>query len=249
MLTESEIQETLFSMHIKCSPGELEQMMRFLELITKQNTRANITGTKEKEKILNRHFFDCLSAYSYFIDGQKNKRVTRTLLDVGSGGGLPGILLSIFIKDYSVYLLDSRKKATDFLEETIKILGLGNTLVISGRAEEIAHDPGYREKFDLVTARAVSKTIILAELSLPFCKIGGKVMFYKSRKSLEEIKEAEDTINILGGKIENIYEISTPFLKEYRALIVLKKVSSSLYKYPRKYAKMIKTPLIVHKSF
>jgi len=247
MISAEEIKKALQAMEIASGHREENRMMTFLDLITAWNLKTGITGTKEREEILKRHFFDCLSPYSFFhlLAGEKS---SPSLLDIGTGGGLPGILLAIFFEEFRVSLIDAKKKNTMFLEEVIKKLGLQNTTVISGRAEELAHENRYRENFDFVTARAVAVTSVLAELSLPFCKPGGRVVLYKSRKVFEEAKDATAVINNLGGQIEDIKEIRPPYLNEYRALLVIKKVSPSLYKYPRKYAKIIKTSLIDQKG-
>jgi 16S rRNA (guanine527-N7)-methyltransferase len=247
MISAEEIKKALQEMDIASGYKEENRMMVFLDLITAWNLKTSITGTKEREEILKRHFFDCLSPYSFFHSLAIEKR-RPSLLDIGTGGGLPGILLAIFFEEFRVSLLDSKRKNTLFLEEVIKTLDLQNATVISGRAEELAHENRYRENFDFVTARAIAVTSVIAELSLPFCKPGGRVMLYKSRKVFEEVKDATDIINKLGGQIEEIKEIRPPYLDEYRALLVIRKVSPSLYKYPRKYAKIIKTSLIDQKG-
>jgi 16S rRNA (guanine527-N7)-methyltransferase len=141
-----------------------------------------------------------------------------------------------------VYLLDSRKKTGNFLIRTLKELDIKNAEVIIGRAEILSHRESLREKFDLVVARAVANLGILSELTIPFCKIGGRIILYKSKKLKDELSAAEKTISILGGKVADIVRVEIPMLEEYRVLLIIKKEEITLYKYPRKYVRILKIP-------
>lgn len=248
MISEEIIIKALLSLNIEPLCQDINKMLFFLDLLTEHNKKTNVTGTKNREDILKRHFFDCLAGYQYFFDYSGSHGQRTSILDVGTGGGLPGLLIAIFLKGATVNLMDAKKKNMDFLTETVEALNLENVNVMYGRAEELSHSNDYREKFDVVTARAVADMLLLSELVLPFCKVGGKAILYKSKKVFDELKKSENKIKMLGGEIENIYEIKVPLLDEFRVVLVLKKVSATLYKYPRKYVRMLKEPLIGQKD-
>jgi len=218
----------------------LDKIVRFLDIIHTRNNKFNLVGTAGKEQIFIRHFLDCLSIYNYIPGTGSMKNNRLKIIDVGSGAGLPGVLIGIINKESEITLLDSRRKTTNFLDHIVDELSLENIRVICGRAEQLSHIGDYREVFDIVIARAVARVNILCELLLPFCKIGGKAVMYKSRKIREELKEAERVITIMGAEVEEVCEVKIPYLNEYRALLVLNKSRQTEYKYPRKYARIIK---------
>ncbi|MBM3700055.1 MAG: 16S rRNA (guanine(527)-N(7))-methyltransferase RsmG [Actinobacteria bacterium] len=218
---------------INACDKEINRLLQYLELLYAGNKELNLTGTKDKNQILIRHIFDSLGIFQYFnicsIDIKKNIKI----IDVGTGAGLPGIPISLFLKNSEIFLLDSKKKIIDFLEGTAAKLQLLNTRVLSGRAESVAQNIEYFNSFDIVTARAVAKVSILAEITLPFCRVGGTVVLYKSRKLHEELDEAESKIKAMGAKVEGIIDLDIPELDEYRALLILKKEFTNLFKNPR----------------
>ena len=222
----------------------VDKIIQFLEIIYRENHNLNLVGTKEKEQIFTRHFLDCLSVYYYFGDISKQNNNQFRIIDVGTGAGLPGILIGIINKEAELILLDSRTKITGFLGDVVKELAIDNIKVVCGRAERLSHLKSYREKFDVVIARAVARVNVLCELMVPLCRTGGKVIMYKSRKLKEELPEAEKAISVLGAEVEGVLEIDVPYLNEYRALLVLNKSGQTEYKYPRKYARIIKMPIV-----
>ncbi|MBN1298711.1 MAG: 16S rRNA (guanine(527)-N(7))-methyltransferase RsmG [Actinobacteria bacterium] len=209
------------------------------------NKHFNITGTKEKDPILTRHIIDSLGIFKYFESNGIDSKSTLRVLDVGTGGGLPGIPVSIFLRNSEFILLDAKGKTIDFLNSVISALGLSNASAIKGRAEIVAHEDIFRESFDIVTSRAMGHAGFLSEIMIPFCRIGGKAIIYKSRKLSEELKGLDKAMEKIGFVLESKTEIKIPFLKEYRVLLVLKKEFSTLYKYPRKYDKMLKMPIFI----
>ena len=222
--------------------GKTDKVFEYLELVYEKNKIVNLIGTKEKEDIFIRHILDSLSIFNIkiFKGGELNG---KRIIDIGTGGGLPGILLAIFLPQSEIYLLDKSKKKTDFLKEATEELKLKNILVITDRAEELSRKAGFREKFDIVITRAVTRFNILLELAIPFCTIHGKIIFYKSKKVFEEIKEHGEAISKLGGEFEEMYDIEVPNLEGFRTFLILKKDKRTLLKYPRNFAQIKKNPL------
>jgi 16S rRNA (guanine527-N7)-methyltransferase len=243
MITQSAIKNYIQDLGICPDESDIEKINIYLDILFEYNKNINLVGTKNRDEILIRHFFDCLSIFTFLNCSDSKIIKINKLLDIGTGAGLPGILLAIFLKKSEVYLLDSKNKAIIFLEKVVNVLKLDNVRVLPGRAEELAHDIKYREKFDIVVSRALAKTSVLTELALPFCKIGGKAILYKSKNLSEELRSSNEIIKNTGAEIENILEVKIPFLNEYRALLILKKEVPTIYKYPRKYGKILSEPL------
>jgi len=194
---DSIVKNYVLALGISPDEGGIEKLNLYLDMLFEYNKSINLVGTKNRDEILIRHFFDCLSIFN-FLNCPDNKIIKKDkLLDIGTGAGLPGILLSIFLKKSEIYLLDSKNKAIIFLKKVIDILKLDNAHVLSGRAEELAHDNRYREKFDIVVSRALAKTSVLTELAVPFCKVGGRAVFYKSKNLAEELRFSDKIIKII----------------------------------------------------
>lgn len=240
MIEDKILKNYLANLNLNLNSQSIKKIKLFLDLIYANNKFLNLVGTKDKNSILIRHFFDCLSIFEFFKDLPVDALGGCKILDVGSGAGLPGILLAIILSNSNIYLLDSKEKFGKFLNMVIKELKIKNTNLIFGRAEVLSHNENLREKFDIVTARAVANIRILSELTIPFCRIGGTIILYKSRKLKEELPFAEKIILNLGGRVANIFDVSVPLLNEYRVLLIIKKEKTTLYKYPRKYVKMLK---------
>ena len=231
---------SLKKLGIEFTEEQVSLLMRYLEIIYNYNMNTNIVGTKKKEDILVRHFLDCLSILKYrkSIFGLEDE--CKKILDIGTGAGLPGMLLAIFMKNKKFYLMDKKIKKISFLEKTIEALNLSNVMLIRGKAEELAHDSSYRENYDLVLARAVAKINILSELAIPFCKINGKIVFYKSKKVFDEVINARHKISKVGGRIYSLKEVDVPGLNEFRIFMIITKEKSTPCKYPRSIAKINK---------
>ena len=195
------------------------------------NQKFNITAITEKTEVYNKHFADSLLG-TKFIEG-------GNLIDVGSGGGFPGIPLKILNPNLKVTLLDATEKKCSFLREVVKILNLKDVTVICGRAEELGK-LSLREKFDYATARAVGRLNGLLEYTLPLVKLNGSFICYKGIAE-EEVKEAENAIKKLGGIIEKREKFELDY--GVREIIVIKKQSHCPAVYPRAYAKIKKSPL------
>lgn len=227
----------LESLNIKLSERQIEQFLTFYELLVEWNSFMNLTAITEFEEVVQKHFLDSLA----LIKACDLK--DQTLIDVGTGAGFPGIPLKIAFPELKVTLLDSLNKRINFLNTVIENLGLDKVETIHGRAEDFAKNKEYREKFDLCVSRAVSNLTTLSEYCLPFVKVNGSFISYKSEKLTEELKEADKAINILGGQAGDQVELTLPDSDIYRNLLIINKVKSTPDKYPRKAGLPSKEPL------
>lgn len=228
---------------IKYSPKQLNLVNEYLDQIYEYNKTSNLIGTKDKKGIRIRHILDSISILKYreyLFDGKGN---AGKVIDVGTGAGLPGMILSIFLKDKLIYLLDKKERKIEFLSSLAGKLKIENVRTLKGRAEELARENLYRESFDIVLARAVARFSILCELVIPFCRINGKIIFYKSIKVFDELKKSREAISRLGGRIESLLEVKVPYLNEFRAFLIINKYKKSPEKYPRKINKIKNNPL------
>ena len=234
---------SLKELGINFSKAQFSLVKKYLNLVYKHNKKFNLIGTKDKEGILIRHILDSISILKYKNYLFYNTDNVEKVLDVGTGAGLPGVILSIFLSDKLFYLLDKTLKKIDFLNLLVKELKLENIRIIRGRAEELAKENLYRENFDFVLARAVASFNILSELIIPFCRINGKIIFYKSKKIFNELAVHREVISKLGGKVDNLLEVKVPHLDEYRAFLLVKKAKKSPDIYPRNFKKIKTRPL------
>lgn len=217
---------------INIDENKVDKFRKYYETLIFYNNKFNITAITEKEEVYKKHFVDSVLGEKY-IKG-------KSLLDVGSGGGFPAIPLKIVKDDISLTMLEATGKKCEFLSAVKEELSLENVSVINGRAEDFAKKDGFRENFDCVTARAVARLNILAEYCLPFVKVGGRFVSYKGDAE-EELKEAKNAINILGGKIVEIKNYELYGAK--RTIIVIEKVKNTDIKYPRSNGAIRKKPL------
>ncbi|MDN5332013.1 MAG: rRNA (guanine527-N7)-methyltransferase [Tepidanaerobacteraceae bacterium] len=213
----------------------------FKKEIEKWNEKVNLTSIKEEEEFIVKHVLDSLMLLKK-MDIPCGTRI----IDVGTGAGFPGIPLKIERKDLSVYLLDSNRKKTDFLESTIKKLGLKETNVLCARAETIGRNPKYRESFDFAVARAVSALNVLSEFCLPLVKMGGFFVALKGKDPEEEIEEAEDAIKTLGGRINDALYYELPGGIQ-RSMVIVEKVIKTPETYPRREGMPEKRPILLKK--
>ena len=227
----------LESLNITLSEKQTEQFLTFYELLVEWNSFMNLTAITEFEEVVQKHFLDSLA----LIKACDLK--DQTLIDVGTGAGFPGIPLKIAFPELKVTLIDSLNKRINFLNTVIETLGLDKVETIHGRAEDFAKNKEYREKFDFCVSRAVSNLTTLSEYCLPFVRVNGSFISYKSEKLTEELKEADKAINILGGQAGDQVELTLPDSDIYRNLLIINKVKSTPGKYPRKAGLPSKEPL------
>ena len=216
-----------------------QQFVDFYEYLVEKNKVMNLTGITEFQEVLVKHFLDSLACVKA-VDIKKVKR----MMDVGTGAGFPGVPLKIAFPHLEACLLDSLKKRVNFLEETFDLLKLTDITAVHGRAEEYAKNKAYRESFDLCVSRAVSNLATLSEYCLPYVKVGGSFISYKSVTVQEEAEQAEKAVKILGGKIRDVDYFSLPDSEIQRSLVVIEKVKSTPGKYPRKAGTPLKEPLV-----
>mgnify|MGYP003291515745 FL=1 len=221
---------------LELSEKQLEQFNKYYEMLVETNKVMNLTAITEPEDVAVKHMVDSLLAFDKSF-------ANKTLADVGTGAGFPGIPLKIYCPSLKVTLIDSLGKRLKFLENVIKELGLENISCEHARAEDAGKNKKFREKFDLVTARAVARLSVLSEYCLPLVKTGGMFIALKGSKYAEEILEGEQALKILGGKILSSEEVKLPGLDDGRAIIKVKKIKPTPAAYPRKAGTPDKQPL------
>ena len=221
---------------IELSQKQKDQFIKFYEFLVEKNKVMNLTGITEFEEVLTKHFLDSLACVKA-IDMTK----VKTIMDIGTGAGFPGVPLKIAFPHLEACLLDSLKKRVNFLEESFELLGLEGIKAIHGRAEEYAKNKEYREKFDLVVSRAVANLSSLEEYCVPFVKLGGNFISYKSGEIEEEVANAKNATFLLGGKIKEVYKFD--LYEQKRSFVVIEKVKGTPKTYPRKAGTPTKTPL------
>lgn len=228
--------ENIKELNIELSQKQLDQFYSYMEILVEWNKVMNLTNIIEPIEIIQKHFVDSLTVL-------KEIGNTDKVIDVGTGAGFPGIPIKIALPEAKIVLLDSLNKRIKFLDEVIEKLQLRNIETIHGRAEEFAKNKLHREKYDIAVARAVAPLNILSEYLLPFVNIGGYAICMKGSKGKEEVKDAEKSIEILGGKVLNIEEFCLPKTEMERTIVKIEKVKNTDKKYPRKAGTPSKEPL------
>ena len=223
---------------ITLNQNQIDQFMIYYEMLIEWNSFMNLTAITEFDDVLKKHFIDSMSLIKAY-----DVSMPTEVIDVGTGAGFPGLVLKIAFPEMKITLLDSLNKRIQFLNAVIEKLNLENVETIHGRAEDYAKPGKLREKYDLCVSRAVANLSTLSEYCLPFVKVGGKFISYKSEKIQEEAEHANKAITILGGKIENQIELYLPDSDIYRNLFVIRKEKKTSNKYPRKAGLPSKEPL------
>lgn len=240
MYNLEQFRKDLNSLGIELSGKQEEQFISYYEMLVDWNTRVNLTAITEFDDVLKKHFVDSLSLVKAYEEIKTND---INVIDIGTGAGFPGIPLKIAFPQIHLTLLDSLQKRLNFLNEVIKKLELSDVCLVHGRAEDFAKPSQYREHFDLCVSRAVANLSTLSELCLPYVKVKGLFISYKSEKVMEEAEAAQKAITVLGGKIEEQKEFLLPDSDIYRNLFVIRKERHTLNKYPRKAGLPAKDPL------
>lgn len=218
---------------IDLTEEQLEKLEQFYELLIIWNEKMNLTRITDKKEVYLKHFYDSLTLAKVI-----NLKEVSTICDVGSGAGFPGIVLKIAFPNLKVTLIDSLNKRVNYLNEVIKELNLSDITAIHTRCEDYAKVE--REKFDIVTARAVANLKILSELCIPLVKVNGYFIAMKANAE-EEIKNSKNIINELNSKIEKVLEFNLPQESGKRTLIKIKKQKETNKKYPRNIDKIRKS--------
>ena len=231
-------EKDLSELGLTLSKEQIDQFLNYYELLIEWNEKINLTANTAYEDVLKKHFIDSLSLCKA-MDVQKE----LTVIDIGTGAGFPGLALKIAFPNLRMTLLDSLNKRIVFLNQVIEELKLTKIETIHCRAEDFAGKAEYREGFDLCVSRAVANLSTLSEYCLPFVKIGGLFISYKSEKIEEEMKQAKNAISILGGGVKKQVEFTLPSSDIYRNLVVIEKIKNTPKKYPRKAGLPSKEPL------
>lgn len=221
---------------INLDEEQISKFYNYMNLLLEWNEKINLTAITEFSEVILKHFIDSLTI-------NKHVKENSNLIDVGTGAGFPGIPIKILRGDINVTLLDSLNKRINFLNEVIGELNLEKIISIHSRVEEFGKDNKYREKFDIVTSRAVANLSTLSEYMLPLTKVGGICICMKGSEIKEEIQNSKKAIEILGGKISQIEEFNLPNSDIKRTIVVITKVKNTPVKYPRKPGTPAKEPI------
>ncbi len=236
MINKALLKQKSAEIGIELDKAALDRFDKYAELLVETNKTLNLTAITEPDEIVYKHFIDSLSLLTC-VEPQKGARV----IDVGTGAGFPGVVLLIARPDLKITLLDGTNKRLVFIENVLNEIGL-NADIVHMRAELAGKDGKFREKYDLVTARAVANLNTLSEYCMPFVKIGGIFAPMKSSKTNEELENARSAIKLLGGKIKEIKSFDIKNCGE-RHIIITEKISQTPPKYPRASAQISKKPL------
>jgi len=215
------------------------QFMKYKDLIKEWNEKVNLTAIKEDEEIVKKHFIDSMKVFKF-----QELKNAKNVIDIGTGGGFPGIPMKIIKPEINIVLLDSLNKRIKFLNEVIRELQLDNIKAIHGRAEDFAQEVQYREKFDVAVSRAVANLTVLSEFCLPYVKVGGYFVAMKGPAVEEEIKCSKNAIRMLGGRIEHIEKVKIEGSDFNHNLVIISKIANTHKKYPRKAGMVTKNPLL-----
>lgn len=221
---------------ITLSEEQLKQFRIYYEMLVEKNKVMNLTGITDWDEVLEKHFLDSISLIRAIDLSQELK-----VMDMGTGAGFPGIPLKIAFPNLKVTLADSLNKRVHFLQEVIDALGLEDIEAIHGRAEDLAKDKNYRQQYDLSVSRAVANLSTLSEYCLPFVKIGGQFISYKSGDCEEEVTASKKAVFVLGGKIKEVIKFELG--ESGRSFIIIDKVSGTPKEYPRKAGTPSKKPI------
>ena len=238
MMTYEAAKQLFDGAGLPLTESHFAQFQCYLAELTETNRHMNLTAITEPAEAWEKHFLDCA-----ILLQKVQLPLGATCIDVGTGAGFPGMVLALLRPDLQVTLLDSLQKRIGFLEQTAAKLGLANVRCIHARAEDGAKLPELREQFDMATARAVAAMPVLTEYCLPFVKVGGKFVSYKSVSVDEEIAQSKKAVYVLGGEIGKVEKFHLPGSDMERALVVVEKKRSTPKKYPRKAGMPTKEPL------
>ena len=222
--------------NIELDDKQLEIFYNYMNLLIEWNEKINLTAITEPNQVITKHFIDSLTAIQYIEDN-------KSLVDVGTGAGFPGIPLAIYNGSLNITLVDSLNKRINFLNDITEKFDLKNIITVHNRAEEFGKNKKYREKYDIAISRAVARLNVLVEYLLPTLKIGGKCICMKGPDCKDEIEEAKKAIELLGGKIEKVEEFSLPDTDIKRTIIVINKIKNTPNKFPRKAGTPAKDPI------
>jgi 16S rRNA (guanine527-N7)-methyltransferase len=223
---------------ISLSPQQIQQYETYYSTLVEWNEKMNLTAITDKPEVYLKHFYDSITAAFYF-DFTKPLHIC----DVGAGAGFPSLPIKIAFPELHITIVDSLNKRIGFLEHLSNQLGLKNVRFIHDRAELFGQNKEHREKYDVVTARAVARLSVLSELCLPLVKVGGTFVAMKGASANEELEAGKKAIAVLGGKLEESYSFTLPQEDSERNILIIKKEKGTPKKYPRKPGTPNKSPI------
>ena len=226
------------ALDVALTPLDAERFERYAVELLDWNRRINLTAITDPIEIVRKHFLDSLAllACCGFQSGD-------SIIDVGSGAGLPGLPIALARPDVQVTLLEATRKKCDFLRHIVARLGVGNVSIVNARAEDAARDPAHRERHAVAVARAVAEMATLAEYLLPFVRIGGWIVAQKSGEIEAEVGRAEQAILALGGHVRRVAPLRLPGIEAARYAVIVDKVAATPDKYPRRAGMPEKRPI------
>ena len=233
-----EFYDRLANLGFLLTDRQKEQYERYFELLVEWNEKINLTAITEKDEVYLKHFYDSIAP---ILQGLIENQPIR-LLDIGAGAGFPSLPMKILFPELDVTIIDSLNKRINFLHLLAEELGLSGVHFYHGRAEDFAQDKAFRAQFDLVTARAVARMQVLSELTIPYLKVGGRLLALKASNAPEELEEAKNALNLLFSKVEDNLQYELPN-GDPRYITVVEKKKETPNKYPRKAGLPNKRPL------
>ena len=237
-MTPQEFYQLLAQQGIELNDRQKDQFERYFELLVEWNEKINLTAITEKNEVYLKHFYDSIAPVLQGLIGNQELK----LLDIGAGAGFPSLPMKIIYPQLDVTIIDSLNKRINFLKLLAEELGLDKVHFYHGRAEDLAQDKAFRAQFDLVTARAVARMQVLSELTIPYLKVGGKLLALKASNAPEELEEAKNALNLLFSKVQDNLSYALPN-GDPRFITVVEKKKETPNKYPRKAGMPNKRPL------
>ena len=226
---------------IELSNEQIEQFVKFYEMLVEKNKVMNLTGITEFEEVIVKHFIDSLALVKVIDKDKLSDEIS--IIDIGTGAGFPGIPLKIAFPKIKITLLDSLNKRINFLKEVSEELGFENIQFIHGRSEDYGKNPQYREQFDICVSRAVANLATLSEFCVPFVKVGGSFVSYKAGDCGEEVSTSIKAVEKMGGKITTQLEYVVPTSDLNRVLLYINKEKATPKAFPRKAGTPAKEPI------
>jgi len=223
---------------LQINDNQLDRLSYYVKLLLRANQTTNLTAITDFDEALLKHIYDSLLIMTLL-----EFRSAKSIIDVGSGGGLPGIPLAICNPEKKIVSLEATQKKVNFQIKAAQTLNLANFYPVWGRAETLANQNDHREQYDLAIARAVAPLNILAELTVPFVKLTGHAIFYKGKEVEKEIFNGTQAVNVLGAAIKGTKSFVLPYDYGARFLVILNKMNHTLSNYPRKPGIPQKRPL------
>lgn len=217
---------------------QYEQFIKYMRLVQEWNQKINLTTILEDEEFIKKHFIDSIKAFK-----SNELKEAKTLIDVGTGAGFPGLPIAIMNENIQVTLLDSLNKKINFLNLVVNELGLKNVKTIHSRAEDGANDKYLREKFDIAVSRAVANMAVLSEFCLPYVKVQGCFIALKGPAVEDELKDCKNALGVLGGKLKEVIKVDIEDTDLKHNIVVVNKIKECPLSYPRKAGSITKKPL------